>query len=217
MSTIIALEGLDGCGKTRQLELLSAQLKKRGSVLRMDFPVYQSFIGREIGALLKGDGETNANAVPPKHMALWFALDRFAEFKSTAWRDYDFVLLNRYVLSNAVYQSARGEDIVDFVLELEHKILSLPEANAYVYFQIPPEIAAINVSRKCEREYLGGVGSDVYESSHDLQLNVLKKYNECAQRFKNIITIEASRGGAMLSPEKIAQRTLKALEENGTI
>ena len=120
---IIAIEGIDGSGKTVQIELLQKKLLERGySVSIRSYPVYSSFFGSQVGLLLSGSGGIKATDVDQKSMAMWFALDRFDDFKSFVDGDADFLLINRYVLSNAVYQSIRDgdwdkPDIVDWVFE----------------------------------------------------------------------------------------------------
>ena len=43
---IIVLEGLDGCGKSTQLELLSKHMSEKGSARLISFPNYESCTGR---------------------------------------------------------------------------------------------------------------------------------------------------------------------------
>ena len=101
---IIAIEGIDGSGKGVQYRLLRDALLARGyTVATRDFPAYDSFFGGEIGKLLSGAEGTRADQVDGKSMALWFALDRFESFRDYRDGATDILILNRYVLSNAVY------------------------------------------------------------------------------------------------------------------
>ena len=45
---IIVLEGLDGCGKSTQLELLSKHMSEKGSARLISFPNYESCTGRVV-------------------------------------------------------------------------------------------------------------------------------------------------------------------------
>ena len=122
MTKIIAFEGIDGTGKTVQLQRLFERLTARGlSVLTLSFPMYDSFFGAECGRLLSGSGGVRANEVDQKSMALWYALDRFEAFREFDYSKADVLLINRYILSNAVYQSVRerdlgNPDLLDFVV-----------------------------------------------------------------------------------------------------
>ena len=87
---IIAIEGIDGSGKTVQIELLQKKLLERGySVSIRSYPVYSSFFGSQVGLLLSGSGGIKATDVDQKSMAMWFALDRFDDFKSFVDGDAD--------------------------------------------------------------------------------------------------------------------------------
>ena len=109
---IITIEGIDGSGKTVQYNKLLEGLRGMGyTVDTKSFPIYESFFGGQVGRYLSGEEGVYATDVDQKSMALWFAMDRFKAFE--AWRDgeYDFLIINRYVLSNAVYQSIRDRDL----------------------------------------------------------------------------------------------------------
>lgn len=72
-------------------------------------------------------------------MALWFALDRFESFRDYVDGAADILILNRYVLSNAVYQSIRDvdlgkPDIADWVFDVEYNHLGLPRPDVNLVF-----------------------------------------------------------------------------------
>ena len=105
MTKIIAFEGIDGTGKTVQLQRLYERLIADGRyhVQTLSFPMYDTFFGAECGRLLSGSGGVRANEVDGKSMALWYALDRFEAFRDLDYSGADVLLINRYILSNAVY------------------------------------------------------------------------------------------------------------------
>src|SRR5690606_11322964 len=120
-------EGIDGSGKTVQIKLIKEILVTKGyKVLELSFPNYNSFFGKQIGELLSGNSSVNANTVDVKSMSLWYAVDRWKEFQSVNVSNYDIILLNRFTLSSAVYQSIRNEsydweEITEWVFNLELK------------------------------------------------------------------------------------------------
>ena len=90
------------------MQRLARRLSDRGMrVATRAFPAYDSFFGKEIGYLLSGAEGVTADQVDHKSMALWFALDRFEAMRDYVDGEADVLLINRYVLSNAVYQSIR--------------------------------------------------------------------------------------------------------------
>lgn len=219
---IITIEGIDGSGKTVQLDLLAARLASLGfSVARRGFPMYSSFFGDQIGSFLSGHGEIAATDVDQKSMALWFALDRFDDFKSYIDGESDFLLINRYVLSNAVYQSIRDRDfekpdIVDWVFELEYDKLALPRPDLNVFLSVETECAKANVSKKGYRDYVGS-GSDVYEKSKSLQQRASDKYYELSERFSNIEVVSCTEYGKMRTVEEISDSIMALLEKRGLL
>lgn len=213
---IIAIEGIDGSGKGVQYRLLRDELHKLGyTVATRDFPAYDSFFGREIGKLLSGAEGTRADEVDGKSMALWFALDRFESFRDYVDGAADILILNRYVLSNAVYQSIRDvdlgkPDIADWVFDLEYNHLGLPRPDVNLLFSIAPAEAEANVCKKGFRDYVG-MGRDVYESSHNIQARAMAQYLAYAARYDDIAVIPCMAEGRLLPIEAIGTAVLAAL------
>ena len=218
MTKIIAFEGINGTGKSVQMQRLSEALKRRGlSVLEISFPMYDTFFGDLVGRYLSAKDGVAANTVDGKSMALWFALDRFEAFKTLDYSGYDVLLINRYVLSNAVYQSIRDidlgkPDILDFCLELEHRHFGIPVPDLHVVLDMDTEDAANNVDKKGFRDYIGNA-RDVYESIDSIQARARKKYAEYAQRIPHVKLINCMENGALLPIDVIAERVEQVVVE----
>lgn len=219
---VIAFEGIDGSGKTVQMKRLERIFIARGkSVLTRSFPVYSSFFGERIGNLLSGTANVRADQVDAKSMALWFAMDRWADFQDRDTSNADVLLINRYVLSNAVYQSIRERDlsepdILDWVFELEYKRLSLPEPDVHVVLDVLPQDAGHNVDKKGFREYVGDA-RDVYESAGGIQARAREKYLDYARRCSNILVVDCMDQGALLPEDEVFFRIESALSEHGIL
>jgi dTMP kinase len=194
---LIAIEGLDGAGKTTQVKLLAATLS---AVDVVSFPRYHTFFGRQIRLLLDGAGGVSAQTVDPRSMALWYAMDRAQWARDRKpFRD-GVVLLNRYTLSNAVYQSARsGEDLFDWVLRLEFEELGLPSPDLTVVLDVPQDVSRTRVAGR------DGTG-DVYERSADLLSRVRDGYLSAALRLPNVLVVPATG-----SPHDVHAAVLAAL------
>jgi dTMP kinase len=181
---LIAVEGLDGAGKTTQVALLASALS---AVDVVSFPRYDTFFGRRIRTLLDGDGAVSAQTVDPRSMALWYALDRAQWARDRKPFTDGVVLLNRYTLSNAVYQSARsGDDLFDWVLRLEFEELGLPRPDVTVVLDVPPDVSRSRVAHRGDAE------GDVYERSTDLLSRVRDGYLSAATRLPNVVVVSAA-------------------------
>ena len=211
MTKIIAFEGIDGTGKTVQLQRLYERLTASGllRVQTLSFPMYDTFFGAECGRLLSGSGGVRANEVDQRSMALWYALDRFEAFRELDYSDADVLLINRYVLSNAVYQSVRDRDLgnpdlLDFVIELEHGHFRIPRADAHIVLDMNPENASENVGKKGFRDYVGDQ-PDIYEALPDIQKRARQKYMEYARRMPSIHIIPCMEQNKLKSIEAIGK------------
>lgn len=219
---VIAIEGIDGSGKTVQFDLLERKLLASGySVTKRSYPAYGSFFGSRIGELLSGEAGLKATDIDQKSMALWFALDRFDDLKKFTDGEYDFMIINRYVLSNAVYQSIRDvdidkPDIVDWVFELEYERLELPKPDLTLIFDLELNCANSNVDKKGFRDYVG-MGKDVYESSTSIQRRSKEKYIEIASKHDNIVLVSCTNDGVMLTPEEISSQVFEIMRSHGLI
>ena len=214
---IIAFEGIDGTGKSVQMEALRGKLEQRGwKVGVLSFPDYGSFFGGCVGRYLTKKDGVSASDVDQRSMALWFAMDRWAAFRDFDYSKFDVLLINRYVLSNAVYQSIRDRDvdqpdILDFVLELEHEQLKLPKPDLYLILDVDLSAAQSNVSKKGYRDYVGDE-KDEYEKQDAIQIRARAKYLSYGERLPGVRVIPCMEEGALLPIEVIAQRVSAAAE-----
>ena len=213
---IIAFEGIDGTGKSVQMNELRIKLEQQGlAVGVLSFPDYDSFFGGCVGRYLTKKDGVSASDVDQRSMALWFAMDRWAAFQNFDYSGFDVLLINRYVLSNAVYQSIRDRDvdqpdILDFVLTLEHEQLKLPQPDLYLILDVDLSAAQSNVSKKGYRDYVGDE-KDEYEKQDSIQIRARAKYLSFGERLPNVQVIPCMEAGALLPIEDIAQRVYRAV------
>ena len=207
---IIVFEGIDGTGKSVQLEILARRLRADGLRVReMSFPMYDTFFGARVGHYLTGKDGLRADTVDGKSMALWFALDRRKAFEGFDYASCDVLLINRYALSNAVYQSIRDCDagkpeILDFILELEYEQFGIPRPDIQLVLDMDTEDAAENVGKKGYRDYVGNE-KDVYELGGTIQERARNKYRIIAKKLPGLTLIPCMARGKLKSIDEIAE------------
>jgi dTMP kinase len=105
---LVALEGLDGCGKSTQLPHLAAALAALGHDVVATREPSDGPIGQRIRAMAR-----SGEPVAPAEELRWFQDDRrehVARVIGPALAAGRWVLTDRYFLSTVAYQGARGLD-----------------------------------------------------------------------------------------------------------
>lgn len=219
---VIVLEGLDGCGKTTQLELAESYLKDLGVKCRaVSFPNYSSTSGAMISEYLKGeipcDGDNGAYAA-----SAMYALDRYISYM-TDWRDFyehgGIILSGRYTTSNAIYQLTKippeqHEQFLNWLMDFEYRKLGLPEPDRVIYLDMPIEVS----QQLLDSRYLGDGGK---KDIHEANIRFLEECRKSAMYSANICgwqIIDCADGGMPLPIEDVYIKIcdmLRILVRNG--
>jgi dTMP kinase len=178
---LVVIEGLDGSGKRTLARALTDAFERRGAkVAQHAFPRY----GEGVHADLVSDalhGRLGDVADSVHGMAVLFALDRHGakETLVSDLNDFDVVLVDRYIASNAAYQAARlhqderGE-IVEWIRALEVDRFGLPVPDRQILLKVPVDLAA---SRAETRDRV----RDTYEKDGGLQARCAEVYDGLAE------------------------------------
>lgn len=213
MGKLIVIEGLDGSGKSTQLELLPQNLLKSGYESKtVSFPDYDSnssalvkmYLGGEFG---KKPGDVNAFAA-----SLFYAVDRFASYKTT-WGEYynqnGIIVSGRYTTSNAVHQTSKmGESewtsFLDWLYDLEYNKIGIPKPDKVIFLDMP-----IDVSQKLlSGRYKGDEGKkDIHESDTEY-LAKCRKAAMFTAEYSGWTIIPCAKDGEPRSIEDIANDVL---------
>lgn len=166
---LIVFEGTDGSGKATQTRLLCRSLEEAGIAYReIDFPRYgkpsaamvQEYLDGRLG---KRPGDVNAYAA-----SMFYAMDRYASYKQDWGGFYEaggLIVADRYTTSNAVHQASklppeeRGP-YLDWLFDLEYRLLGLPAPDLVIYLDMPTEISGQMLRR---REQATGTHADIHE------------------------------------------------------
>jgi dTMP kinase len=133
---LVAFEGLDQSGKQTQAERLKAEVEKRGrSCVLLDFPSYETHIGKEIEGGLHGGRDYAADV-----MQLLYVANRYEKKPriEQMLASGTVVVCDRYLASSIAYGEAQGLDGA-WLLEMQRY---LPPPDLTILLDIAPEIAA---------------------------------------------------------------------------
>ncbi len=187
MSKFIVIEGLDGSGKSTQINLLKEYFKNNNLPYKfIHFPrLNNPIIGEMISSYLRGEFG-DIDSVDPYFVALMYALDRNnAKNSIQKWLQSGYyVLIDRYVYSNVAFQCAKVNDaekkgrLKDWIISLEYEFNCIPKPDISFFMYMPFDfiVNTLEGSRTGEdRLYLKG-SKDIHESSLVLQKNVEAEY-----------------------------------------
>ncbi len=150
MGKLIVLEGLDGCGKSTQLEILPRSLAAQGIDCKtVSFPDYDSDSSALVKMYLKGDFGTKPSDVNAYSASVFYTVDRFASYK-TGWGEYyengGTVISGRYTTSNAVHQCSKlprvqWADFLDWLYDFEYNKIGIPKPDKVIFLDMPVEVS----------------------------------------------------------------------------
>lgn len=168
---LIVIEGLDGSGKSTQIEYLKNKLSGR-NVHQIKLPDYDSDSSALVKMYLRGDFGKKPEDVNAYAASAFYAVDRFANYKMK-WKEFydngEIIISDRYTTSNAYHQATKipKDDRAEFFYwleDFEYGLLGIPEPNAVIYLDMPIEISQRMMS---ERYHGDETKKDIHESNLD--------------------------------------------------
>lgn len=168
---LFVIEGVDGSGKATQTDLLYQALQNEGKTVRkISFPNYDSPSSSLIKMYLNGEFGTDPQAVNAYATSVFFAVDRFASFRTdwhSFYEDGGIIIADRYVTSNFVHQAGKIEDVaekeryIQWLSHLEYDIFGLPRPDCVIFLDMPP---AYSLRLRQQRNTLKqGLTHDIHE------------------------------------------------------
>lgn len=218
MSKLIVIEGLDGSGKSTQLELLISALEKDGKrVCKIKLPDYESPSSTLVKMYLGGEFGKDPNAVNAYAAGAFYAVDRYASFTLDWKTDYEsdkIIVADRYATSNSIYQTekiaeADWDSYLDWSADFEYNKLGIPKPDAVIYLDMP-----VDISQKLMTGRYGGNESkkDVHEADVAFLEKCRKSALYAASR-QGWHIVECSNGKEPYSIEKIHNEIMKIVDE----
>ena len=200
MGKIIIVESsTDGCGKETQTKTLVERLKKEGKkVIRYTFPNYENYSSIFVKKYLNGEYGKDAKSQDPYIVSTFFAIDRYITFKEQIEKYYNddyYIIIDRYVISNMIYQGAKIQD-----KEFEYNLYKIPRPDKVIYLHL-----TIEASQELIKDRKNKIDGNDKKDIHEKDIEFLKDaYNmaeelahkndwiriECLDENKNMRTIE---------------------------
>ena len=211
---LIIIEGLDGCGKTTQTELIK---KVFPDFRYITFPNYDSPSGEIIKSYLDGNYKETDNAVSAYTASCFYAVDRYTGYK-TDWeqdiRENRTVISSRYVSSNAIYQMTKlseenWDEYLNWLYDLEYNKFGIPRPFATLFLDMPVDISRQFLLNRYEGD----------EKRLDIHENDLRFMESCRKtagyvaKKEGWIMIPCSENGKPLSIESIHNTIITKIKE----
>lgn len=219
MGRLIVIEGLDGSGKSTQLEILSQKLKGEGyDPFKIKLPCYDDESSTLVKMYLNGQFGTHAEDVNAYAASTFYAADRYASFKKFWGREYNsgrLILADRYATSNAVHQmtkldKSQWDEYMRWLNDFEYIKLGVPRPDCVIYLDMPVEI-----SQKLMSERYNGDESkkDVHERDTAYLFACQTTARYAAEKLGWSV-IECSENGRAKSIESIADMVYACVKKN---
>lgn len=168
---LIVIEGLDGSGKSTQIEVLKNKLSGN-NIHQIKLPDYDSPSCTLVKMYLGGEFGKNPEDVNAYAASAFYAVDRFANYK-TKWKKYydngDIIISDRYTTSNAYHQATKIPEgdraqFFKWLEDFEYNLIAIPKPDIVIYLDMPVEISQKMMSER----YKGDEGKkDIHEANVD--------------------------------------------------
>lgn len=219
MGRLIAIEGIDGSGKGTQTARLAETLRGEGkSVAVLGFPRYDvTFFGARIGEFLNGEfGQLNE--VHPWLAAMLYAGDRWESLDvlRNALQENEYVILDRYVASNAAHQGAKLDGdarlrLWEQIDHLEHTLYRLPRPDRVILLDVPVEMSQKLIEKKGRRSYTDQK-ADLQEADTSYQERVRQCYLDLAAMESHWRSVPVVDSDGLRSLDDIAGEIRRAVD-----
>lgn len=179
---LIVIEGLDGSGKSTQIEILENKLSGSGKKLRrIKLPDYDNKSSTLVKMYLGGEFGSDPADVNIYAASLFYTVDRYANYKNIWKDDYlggTLILADRYTTSNAVHQTVKlpkdkWDSYLDWLFETEYGKVGIPKPDMVIFLDMD-----VDISQKLMSARYNGV--EAKKDVHEANVSYLKECHEAA-------------------------------------
>lgn len=213
---LFVIEGLDGCGKSTQLDMLKS--KTDNNTRFISFPNYDSASGQIIKDYLSGKFVEENGKAGAYTASSFYAVDRYISYKTDWEKDYQAgktIIAARYTSSNAIYQmtkldKSQWDEYLSWLEDYEYEKFGIPRPDKVVFLDMP-----IEVSQKLLSSRYGG--NEDKKDIHERNVDFLKACREAAlytAERKGWFILPCSDGENPFIPESINEQLSALILDN---
>ncbi len=172
----IAFEGIDGSGKSTQLQLLGEKLQHEGHQVYATFEPSDRPIGKMIREILKGGSGMDDRVIAGLFVA--DRLDHLLNHENGIVKKLEqgyTVLCDRYCFSSYAYQGTHMS--MDWVIKANSMSASILKPDLNIFIDVAPEVSMQRINKN--RETI-----EIYETLENLR-NVRAKFFEAFEKLNN--------------------------------
>ena len=186
---LVVFEGIDGSGKSAHYRRVCTRLEAEGiNYNHIVFPRYDNESSALIRMYLNGDFGNNPNDVNAYAASTFYAVDRFAAYRSDwgkAYNSGEFILSDRYTTSNAVHQGAKLSDdelpaLFEWLYDFEYIKLGLPKPDLVIYLDVDLETSLRRMKHRQEKT---NTTADIHEKDVKYLQNCLRVADKAADYY----------------------------------
>ena len=214
MGKLFVIEGIDGSGKSTQVNALVERLKRDGRTsMHIRFPQYDQPSSALLRMYLAGEFGSHPSDVNAFAASTFFAVDRYAAYKKDWGKDYEngaTILSDRYVSSNLIHQGSKleGEEALEFfdwLYDFEYNKIGIPRPDRVIFLDMPIEVSQRLLNRRYSED---GGKKDIHESDVEYLENCRRAALFTAE-YSGWITVHCAKDGKPRGIEDISNEILE--------
>ncbi len=169
----IALEGIDGSGKSTQVRLLAERLEQAGHKVYATYEPTDGMVGKTLRNILKGNMKADERTIAGLFLAdrLDHLLNEETGLVKKMQEGYT-VVTDRYYFSSYAYHGTHMD--MDWVIDANRMCAEILRPDINIFIDVPPETSMGRISRNREK-------TELYETLDNLK-NVRAKYMEAFEK-----------------------------------
>lgn len=209
---LIVIDGVDGSGKTTQVNLLSQYLKEKNIDFEViSFPQYgKNEWAKKITDYLNGK-LGKIDQVDPYKVAKFYAEDRLTvkDIINSWLSSGKIVLANRYVSSSKAHLGAnlnesKRKKFWDWLEQLEYGTNSMPREDLTILLKVDPKVGQDNVQGKHK-------AGDLHESDLNHLIEANEIYLQLAKQNADWVVVDCMDDGEMKEEQAIHSEIVEIL------